>query len=202
MTGADLEIGRGEGAQPSSGRVRATAPAAGAPTGSVKVWDPVVRLFHWTVVAGCLLNLFILEEGKSAHRITGYVILGALAIRLVWGFIGSRHARFADFFPTRRRLSGHVWELMAGQEVRRLGHPPLASVMLLTLMALLAVTGLTGWMTTLDAFWGETWLETLHEVFANAIMVLAFVHAGAAIVQSVRHRENLVWAMVTGRKRA
>jgi cytochrome b len=74
--------------------------------------------------------------------------------------------------------------------------------MMLALMVLLLATGVTGWMTTLDAFWGEDWLEELHGGLANAIMVLALIHAAAAIVESLRHRENLVWSMVTGRKRA
>ncbi|MFB2552770.1 cytochrome b/b6 domain-containing protein [Ensifer soli] len=175
------------------------APVTGP--GSVRVWDPVVRLFHWTVVTGCLLNLFILEEGRSLHRFTGYVVAGALAVRIVWGFVGTRHARFSDFLPTPARVAGQVRAILSGTEPRSLGHTPLAAVMMLTLMALLAATALTGWMTGLDAFWGEKWLEELHGLLANGIMVLALVHAAAALIESVRHRENLVWSMVTGRKR-
>lgn len=176
----------------------ALPPAAGA---DVRVWDPVVRLFHWTVVAGCVLNLFILEDGERPHEIVGYVIAGALAVRLVWGFIGTRHARFADFVPTPARLAAYVRALLRGREPRMLGHNPAGAVMMLALMALLAGTCLTGWMTTLDAFWGEDWLEALHETLANAILVLALLHAAAALFESWRHRENLVWSMVTGWKR-
>ena len=82
-----------------------------------------------------------------------------------------------------------------------LGHSPLGSVMMFTLIALLTATCVTGWMTTLDAFWGDKWLENLHGLIANTIMVLAFVHAAAALFESWRHSENLVWSMVTGRKR-
>jgi cytochrome b len=168
----------------------------------VKVWDPIVRLFHWTVVAACVLNLFILEEGKYWHRMTGYTVATALAVRFVWGFIGTRHARFSDFFPTPSKIMSQISDIIDGTEQRSLGHNPLASVMMLLLMTLLAATCLTGWMTTLDAFWGEKWLEQLHGTIANSIMVLAFLHAAAALIESWRHRENLVWAMVTGRKRA
>lgn len=175
-----------------------TPSAAGA---NVRVWDPVVRLFHWTVVAGCVLNLFVLEDGELPHKIVGYAVAAALAIRLVWGFIGTRHARFVDFVPTPSRLVAYVRALLRGEEPRMLGHNPAGTVMMLALMALLAAVCLTGWMTTLDAFWGEDWLEELHEGLANAILVLALLHAAAALFESWRHRENLVWSMVTGWKR-
>lgn len=173
-------------------------PAAGA---RVRVWDPVVRLFHWTVVTGCVLNLFILEDGELPHEIVGYVVAGALALRVVWGFIGTRYARFRDFLPTPARLTAYVTALLNGREPRMLGHNPAGAAMMLVLMALLAGVCLTGWMSTLDAFWGEDWLEDLHEMLANAILVLALLHAAAALFESWRHRENLVWSMVTGWKR-
>ncbi|MDQ0457134.1 cytochrome b/b6 domain-containing protein [Rhizobium paknamense] len=176
-------------------------PSDSAPA-TVKVWDPVVRLFHWTVVTACILNLFILEEGRYWHRVTGYVAAAALVIRILWGFVGTRHARFRDFFPTPGRLKRQIGGLIAGNEPRYLGHNPLASVMMLCLMALLAATAVTGWMTMLDAFWGEKWLEELHGTIANSIMVLALIHAAAAVIESLRHKENLIWSMVTGRKKA
>jgi cytochrome b len=159
-------------------------------------------LFHWTVVAAVLLNLFVFQPGRTYHRYAGYIVIGAVLIRLVWGFVGTRHARFSEFFPTPTRLVSYLKALVRGREPRHVGHNPAAAVMMLALMGLLLATGLTGWMMTLDAFWGEDWIEELHSGLANAIMVLALVHAAAAIVESLRHRENLVWSMVTGRKRA
>ena len=176
------------------------SPSTKAPT--VKVWDPIVRIFHWTVVVACTLNFFILEEGKYWHRMTGYVVAGAIVVRILWGFIGTKHARFKDFLPTPRRVRTQLREIVGRNERRYIGHNPLASIMMLILMALLSATALTGWMITLDAFWGEKWLQQLHETIANSIMVLVFIHAGAAILESWRHRENLVWSMVTGRKKA
>ncbi|MCX5513109.1 cytochrome B [Kaistia algarum] len=170
--------------------------------GTIPVWDPVVRLFHWTIVTACILNLFILEAGETAHRFVGYVVAIALTLRFLWGFAGPRHARFADFFPTPRRLIPYLRDLRRGREPRHVGHNPAGAVMMLLLMSLLASLCLTGWMMGLDAFWGEEWLEELHGALANGILVLALVHAGAAIVESWRHRENLVLSMVTGRKRA
>lgn len=179
-----------------------TSAGGSTPPRTVRVWDPVVRLIHWTVVVAVSLNLFILKPGRLYHRYVGYVVIGAVLIRLVWGFVGTRHARFSDFFPTPGRLIPYVKALLRGEEPRHIGHNPAAAVMMLALLVLLLATGITGWMTTLDAFWGEDWLEELHGGFANAIMVLALVHAAAAIIESLRHRENLVWSMVTGRKRA
>ncbi|MBB4238006.1 cytochrome b/b6 domain-containing protein [Rhizobium esperanzae] len=169
---------------------------------TVKVWDPMVRLFHWTVVTACILNLFVLGEGKYWHRLTGYVVAAAIAMRIIWGFVGTRHARFGDFFPTPGKVREQILGMINGREPRYIGHNPLASIMMLSLMTLLAMTAATGWMTTLDAFWGDKWLEEVHGALANSIMILAFIHAGAALVESWRHRENLVWSMVTGRKRA
>ena len=169
---------------------------------SVTVWDPVVRVFHWTVVAGCLANLFVVEDGGMAHEVIGYAVAAVLAVRIVWGFVGTRHARFSDFVPGPRRLGEYLALAAQGREPRQIGHNPAAAVMMLALMALLAAVSITGWMATLDAFWGVEWVEELHEVTADAILWLALIHAGAALYESMRHRENLVWAMVTGRKRA
>ncbi len=168
---------------------------------TVRVWDPFVRLFHWSVVGGCALNFTILDDGKLAHRWIGYGVLALLALRLVWGVIGSRHARFADFVPGPRDLIAYLGSLIRGREPRFLGHNPAAAVMVLALMALLAAIGVTGWMQTLDAFWGYDWVETLHEGLANGLIVLVVVHVAAALFESLRHRENLILAMITGRKR-
>ncbi|OLP55150.1 cytochrome B [Rhizobium rhizosphaerae] len=187
-------------ALPSSQDARGTGGIT-PPGRSVPVWDLVVRLFHWGVVTGCALNLFILRPGKLPHRYVGYGIAALLALRVVWGFIGSRHARFADFVRGPRTVAAYLDEVVKGREKRRLGHNPAAAVVMLLLMALLAGTALTGWMQTLDAFWGEDWVSDLHETLANAIMVVAGFHIAAALFESLRHRENLIWSMVTGRKR-
>lgn len=171
-------------------------------TGTIAVWDPFVRLFHWTIVVCCCLNLFVLEEGETAHRFVGYVVAVMLGLRLLWGLVGSRHARFASFFPTPSRLVPYLRDLRRGREPRHVGHNPAGAVMMLLLMLLLAGLCVTGWMMGLDAFWGEEWLQEVHGALANSVLVLALVHASAAIVESWRHRENLVLSMVTGRKRA
>ncbi len=172
-----------------------------APTAPVKVWDPFVRLFHWSLVSCVLLNQFVLEEGEAPHEWAGYLASALVLARVVWGFIGSRHARFADFFPTPARLGRHFAALRQGLHPQYAGHNPLGALMMLALMALVLALGLTGWMQTTDAYFGEEWLQELHEWLANGLLLAAGLHAAAAIVMGRIERVNLVRAMITGVKR-
>lgn len=176
-------------------------PAAGRPR-TVRVWDPLVRSFHWLVAAGFFLDYLLLAPGERPHEWLGYAVAAALAVRVAWGFVGTPHARFADFVPGPARLRAYLGALTRGREPRYVGHNPGGSVVMLSLMALLALVSVTGWMLTTDRFWGVSWVQSAHGLAADAIFGLAFFHVGGALVESVRHRENLVWAMVTGRKRA
>lgn len=151
---------------------------------------------------GCLLDLAVFADGKATHRWIGYAVALALAVRVVWGFIGTKHARFADFWPRRAALLTYLKALKAGTEPRYTGHNPAGAVMMLALMALLAAVATTGWMLRLDAFFGNEGLEDLHEALAYAILPLVALHVAGALFESRRHGENLVWAMVTGKKRA
>ncbi|TWI12506.1 cytochrome b/b6 domain-containing protein [Aerolutibacter ruishenii] len=173
---------------------------AGTAAKTAKVWDPLVRLFHWSLAA-CILGAFLVEEGDTAHRWLGYTALGLIAFRVLWGLVGSRHARFSDWVHGPRAVATYLRERLTGRSQRRLGHNPAAAVMILVLMAGVAAVGLTGWMQTLDAYWGAEWLEELHEALANGLLVLVGVHVLAAIVESLHYRENLIAAMVHGRKR-
>src|SRR5450631_689438 len=168
--------------------------------GSIRIWDPVVRLFHWTVVAGCAINL-INEEGNKFHRAVGYVVAAAVAMRVLWGFVGAGHARFTDFVPTAAALVGYLRRLFSRTEPRYIGHNPAGSVMILALLGSLIAVSITGWMMGLDRFFGNEAVEELHETFAMTIVILAGIHVAAAIFGSIRHRENLIKAMFTGRKR-
>ena len=173
-----------------------------SPPARVHVWDPVVRLFHWITVFGCLADLFVFEEGGAWHRGVGYAVAAALVVRMIWGFVGPGHARFADFLPSASALAAYLAALSRGREQRFLGHNPAGAVMMILLMALLASVSLTGWMLSLNAFFGGEALEDAHETLAKAILPFAAIHAGAALYESWRLRENLVLSMVTGYKRA
>ncbi|MDA3921155.1 MAG: cytochrome b/b6 domain-containing protein [Salinisphaera sp.] len=181
---------------------RHKADISGPARGQVKVWDPIVRLFHWIVVTGVTLNYFVLEAGKTAHRYMGYIVFSALVVRLLWGFVGSRYARFSEFIVGPATVAGHVGRTLRLRSPRYIGHNPAGGAMIVVLMILLAAICITGWMQTLDAFWGVAWVQNAHMLCANSIIALALVHVLAAILESFVHRENLILAMITGRKRA
>ncbi|MEH6759253.1 MAG: cytochrome b/b6 domain-containing protein [Parasphingorhabdus sp.] len=168
----------------------------------IKVWDPLVRIFHWTVALGTIANLTVLRHVEDPHIYLGYAMVAALLVRLIWGFVGKGHARFSAFVPGPKKLLGYGAALMARREPRYIGHNPAGAIMMLVLMALVAGLGITGWMMGSDQFWGEPWVEELHETLANIIIGAAVLHVGAAIVESVRQRENMPWSMITGYKRA
>lgn len=170
------------------------------PPAATKVWDPFVRIFHWSLVSCVVLNQFVLEPGKTAHEWVGYTASALVLARLVWGFVGSRHARFSDFFPTPRRLAKHLGALRNGKHPVYVGHNPLGALMMLALMAIVLALGVTGWMQTTDTFFGEEWLMELHEVLANGLLLAEGLHAAAAIVMGRLERVRLVRAMVTGTK--
>lgn len=176
-------------------------PPADAAVRDERVWDPFVRVFHWSLVASVGLCQFVLEEGEAAHRWVGYFAAALVAARIVWGFVGTRHARFADFWPTPRRLAAHWRALRAGHAERTPGHNPFGALMMLVLMGLVLAVGITGWMQGLDAWFGDEGLQDLHEGLANVLIGAAGVHALAAIVMGRLERVNLVAAMLTGVKR-
>lgn len=168
---------------------------------AVRVWDPVVRLFHWSLVAG-MAAAYLLEAGTTVHERIGYGLLALIAVRVVWGLVGTRHARFADWLPTPGRVRRYLAALAAGRPIRTIGHNPLGAIMILALLAMVTLTALSGWLATTDASWGVAWVEDLHEASAWATLALVPVHVAGVVLVSLVHKENLVLAMITGRKRA
>ena len=167
---------------------------------AVKVWDPFVRVFHWSLVAA-FFGAYFIEGGDTAHDVLGYVALGLVTARIVWGFIGTQYARFSNFVPSPRRFIAYVRDALQRREPRSLGHNPAAAVMIVALICAVITTSVTGWMLTTDAYWGNELIEELHEVIANVTVGLVCIHVAGAIYESVRHHENLIRAMFTGRKR-
>lgn len=163
------------------------------------IWDPLVRVTHWSFVFGCAAA-FLTEDTRRLHEFVGYVVLGAVSLRILWGFVGRGHARFAAFVRGPREVWAFVLAMLRGNEPHFEGHNPLGAVMIVTLLSLLLVIGVSGWMTTLDMFWGVGWVEDLHESSANLLLWLVPVHIAGVIFASLRQRENLVLAMITGRK--
>jgi cytochrome b len=171
-----------------------------APT--VRVWDRFVRVFHWTLVLCFFGAWWSTERIDWVHQGCGYAALALVAARVVWGFVGSGHARFASFVPTPRALAVYLWALAQGREPRCLGHNPAGAAMILFLLCAVGAIGITGWMLTLDAFWGSETVEQTHTLLVDATLVAVAVHVAANLYESIRQRDNLISAMVTGRKRA
>jgi cytochrome b len=171
-----------------------------APT--VRVWDRFVRVFHWTLVLCFFSAWWFTESIGWVHKGCGYVALALVAARVVWGFVGSGHARFASFVPTPRALMAYVYALLRGREPHSLGHNPAGAVMILFLLCAVSAIGISGWMLTLDAFWGSDIVEQTHTLLVDATLVAVALHVAANIYESIRQRDNLIGAMVTGRKRA
>ena len=161
----------------------------------VKVWDAPLRLFHWVLVVVIAIAFLSSEEDSALnkwHVLSGWLAAILLVFRLVWGFIGGEHSRFADFIrPTR--IGHHISSLVRRETEPSLGHNPLGGVAVLLLLTLIAGTVWTG------AFGGEA-AEDLHEIVAWVLLAMVGLHVVAVIVMSVLERENLVRAMITGDK--
>jgi cytochrome b len=214
---------------------------------TVKVWDPLVRLFHWSLVVAFTVAYLTGEDESILHINAGYVVAGLIGFRLVWGFVGSRHARFRDFVFGPRTLLRYLRDLISGHPRRYLGHNPLGGLMVIALLVALVGTTITGLALYAvedaagplagvvavnssapaaslvpaipaaraddeagakqeagadeheggaEGTWGEA-----HEFFANLTLVLVILHIAGVLVASLVHRENLVRAMITGRKK-
>jgi cytochrome b len=168
----------------------------------IRVWDVLVRLLHWSLVAAVVGAWFTREGNDLWHERLGYAALAIVAVRVVWGFVGSRYARFGDFVRSPQTTMHYLKDVMAHREARHLGHNPLGGWMILVLLAIVAGIGVTGWLYTTDAFWGVAWVGELHEGLTNLLIVLLVLHVAGVVFTSIRQKENLVAAMVTGLKRA
>jgi cytochrome b len=179
-----------------------TGAGGATPPATVKVWDPFVRVFHWSLVALFVIAYLTGDEIEKVHIAAGYAIAGLLALRIVWGFVGSRHARFRDFVRSPRAALHYMRDMLRLRARRYVGHNPAGGLMVVALIVMLAGTCVTGYLMTTDAYWGSEAMEEVHGALANATVALVALHVLGVLVASFEHRENLVKAMVTGRKRA
>jgi cytochrome b len=164
----------------------------------VRVWDPFVRLWHWGLAGAFALAFLTAEEAERVHVLLGYAILVMVGLRLIWGSVGTHHARFDNFVRSPRSALRYLGGLATGRAKRYLGHNPAAAFMILALLASLAATGLTGHLMTQP---GATHaLEEVHEAFAFLTLTLVGLHVAGVILSSLVHHENLVRAMITGNK--
>ncbi|SDP06763.1 Cytochrome b [Ralstonia sp. 25mfcol4.1] len=170
------------------------------PRDTIRVWDVAVRLTHWSLAAIVCYDL-IDDSGDRLHRVLGYVAAGLVLFRIVWGFVGTEHARFGAWLPRPAGVLAYGRALMRGRAPRFISHTPLGAVTMLAMWALILALAVTGWMSRLDPFWGEDWPIDIHRWLSNTLLGLIALHVAAAIAMSLKGRENLIAAMLTGRKR-
>jgi cytochrome b len=166
----------------------------------ILVWDAPVRVFHWLLVfsfAGAYLTSES-ERWRLVHVTLGYTMAGLLAFRLVWGIVGTRHARFASFVRGPTAVLAYLRSLLSGAPAHFTGHNPAGAVAIVLMLCAGAVIAATGWATYNEM--GGDWLSELHEGAANAMLAVVVVHVAGVIVASRLHRENLARSMVTGSK--
>ena len=167
----------------------------------VRVWDGVVRGFHWALVASFVTAWLTSHSSEDIHRLAGFAAAGLVALRLLWGVLGTPYARFSQFVRDPATILKYLAALLTGREARYIGHNPAGGAMVVVLIAAMGSTALTGWLMTTDAYFGVAWVETAHSLAAHGMLLLILLHIGGVALASFRHRENLVRAMITGRKR-
>lgn len=167
----------------------------------ILVWDAPVRLFHWLTVlsfAGAWLTAES-ERWRLLHVTLGYTMAGLVVFRLLWGLVGTRHARFASFVRGPAAAWRYLRSLLGGEPQHHAGHNPAGALAIVALLALALAVTFTGWAHFNGVFGG--WTEDAHEAVANAMLALVGLHIAAVVLASRLHRENLVGAMISGHKR-
>ena len=168
--------------------------------GGVRVWDLSVRIFHWSLVASFSAAWLTSSSRDETHQWIGLIAAALIAFRLLWGFVGSPYARFSQFIRSPRTTINYLSDILKGTEARYIGHNPAGGMMVLALLFGVAGTALTGYLMTTDAWYGEDSMQITHSIFAYSVVLLLIGHIYGVILASIRHEENLVRAMVTGKK--
>lgn len=197
---------------------------------TIKVWDIGVRIFHWSLVLFFTVSYITGDELDTVHAWSGYAIVLLLLFRLVWGFVGTKYARFSNFIYSPARVKEYLNSLKNETPIHYLGHNPAGGWMVVLLLVFLSLTVWTG----LEAYAAEghgplaqvsmspinnayadddddhegkggekhedSVWEDVHEFFVNTTLALVIIHIGGVVVSSRLHRENLVKAMLTGNK--
>jgi cytochrome b len=166
----------------------------------ILVWDAPVRVFHWLLVAS-FIGAYITGESERwrlVHVTLGYTAAALVAFRIVWGLFGTRYARFSSFVRSPAAVSSYIAGLARGRHTPYVGHNPAGGVAIVMLLVLNTAVILTGWAAYNEVGGGQ--MEALHEGTVNVMLALVAMHVLGVVVGSWLHRENLVWAMISGRK--
>jgi cytochrome b len=168
---------------------------------AVLVWDWPVRIGHWLLACAFALTWLTgdSETWRLVHAYAGGVVVGVIVFRLLWGFIGTRHARFANFIRGPQAVRAYIFGLFSGHTANHAGHNAAGGWAIAALLLLGLVAGFSGWVVYQDI--GGEWLEEAHEIFASLMLAVVLLHIAGVLVSSLAHCENLVRAMLTGYKR-
>ncbi len=179
---------------------------------TVKVWDPLVRIFHWSLVFSFFLAYITEDEWESLHVIAGYTVAMLVGFRIIWGLIGTRYARFSQFLKSPSEVLSYVKKMITFNVPHYIGHNPAAAAMIFSLIISLILATFTGmvliatggdgpfagtFLASLDAHW----MKEIHEFFVNFTMLLVVFHVAGVVFSSFLENENLVRSMITGRKK-
>lgn len=168
----------------------------------IRVWGPVIRVLHWSLLAGFTAAYFTREARGLWHEWLGYLVLGIVVIRLLLGFTGSHYARFIQFVRSPADTLNYARSFTRPPRLRYIGHNPLGGWMIVALLLSVTLTCLSGWLYTTDRFWGIEWVEDIHELFTWITIIMVVLHVAGVIIASMHDRENLVASMIHGNKRA
>ena len=172
------------------------------------VWDPLVRLCHWVLGLCFAIAYWLGSDWLGLHAQLGYTIALLVLFRVLWGLIGTKHARFTDFVPSPKRLKAYLSTI----HLRTVGHDPLGALMIMVLLIALLVTALSG-MTlwgmegrgplagTLVVGWPGSLVEDVHHIASDLTLVLVMLHIAGVLIMGRVHRQRLIRAMIDGRKR-
>lgn len=167
----------------------------------ILVWDLPTRVFHW-LLAASFAGSFLTAESeryRDVHVALGYTVLGLLAFRLVWAFVGTRYAKLSSFAFSPKAVVAYLKSLATKHPLHYVGHNPAGSWSIYIIVALGFAAGVSGYALRQD--FGGHWLEGLHEGAANVMLAIVLAHVAGVILSCVLHRENLARAMVSGYKR-
>jgi cytochrome b len=158
----------------------------------IKVWDPLLRIFHWSLVAAFTIAYVTEDEWQNLHVWAGYIVAGLIAFRLAWGFVGPQHARFSDFLFTPATVITYLKEMVALRAKRYIGHNPAGGAMVLALLLSLAATTLSG----MQLYAVEENAGPFAQIELNSLSPIASAMADDDEHEGEGHKEGGVWKEV------
>ncbi|MGA0938095.1 MAG: cytochrome b/b6 domain-containing protein [Sedimenticolaceae bacterium] len=183
---------------------------------TIRVWDPLVRIFHWSLASAFFIAYITEDDFMTVHEYAGYAVLSLIGIRLIWGIVGTKYARFSNFVTSPKTTIKYIKSIFTFNAERHIGHNPAGGAMIIALLVSLTLTATTGMLyygiedqSGLAASFVSGWpnflndpLEEIHEFFANLSIFLVIAHVAGVLIAAIQHGENLIASMWHGRKQA